>query len=146
MNRLMTTPLAVVGLFLLFSAGESAAVFGAEAAARGRPNIGFIMADDVGDEAIGCYGGTSYKTPHLDELARTGMRFRHCYSMPVCHPTRVCLLTGRYPFRLKHQRWGTFPKSAEKQTFAHVMKRAGYATAIAGKWQLTMLDRILAFF
>ncbi len=108
-----------------------------------RPNILYILADDVGCETLGCYGGTSYQTPHLDRLAESGMRFRHCYSMPVCHPTRICLLTGRYPFRLDHPRWGSFPKSVEEQTLAHVLKRAGYATAVAGKWQLTMLGRDL---
>jgi len=104
-----------------------------------RPNILFIMADDVGCDALGCYGGQSYATPRLDELAAGGMRFRFCFSMPVCHPTRICLLTGRYPFRHGHPNWGSFPPQAEQQTFAHVLRRAGYATAIAGKWQLTMM-------
>ncbi|MCH7727897.1 MAG: sulfatase-like hydrolase/transferase [Planctomycetes bacterium] len=105
------------------------------------PNIVLIMADDLGCETLGSYGGTSYKTPHLDRLAAGGMRFRHCYSMPVCHPTRVCFLTGRYPFRLGNPKWGSFPKSEETRTIAHVLKRAGYATAIAGKWQLTLLGK-----
>ena len=104
-----------------------------------RPNILLIMADDVGTEVLGCYGGRSFQTPHLDALAESGMRFRHCYSMPVCHPTRICLLTGRYPFRLGHPRWGSFPAAAEQQTIAQTLKRAGYTTAIAGKWQLTLL-------
>ena len=105
------------------------------------PNIVLIMADDVGVETLGCYGGESHKTPHLDALAKGGVRFHHCYSMPVCHPTRVTLLTGRYPFRLKHPRWGTFPKAEEKHTLPHLLKRAGYATAIAGKWQLVLQKR-----
>ncbi len=105
-----------------------------------RPNILLILADDVGREAIGCYGGQSPATPHIDQLARTGLRFRHCYSMPVCHPTRVCLLAGRYPFRLGHPPWGTFPAVAEGQTLAQVLRGAGYATAIAGKWQLALLQ------
>ncbi|HIM30593.1 MAG TPA: Cerebroside-sulfatase, partial [Planctomycetes bacterium] len=67
-----------------------------------RPNIVLIMADDVGCDAIGCYGGESYPTPHIDRLAADGMRFKHCYSMPSCHPTRIFLLTGRYPRRLKN--------------------------------------------
>lgn len=104
-----------------------------------RPNIVLILADDVGCEPLGCYGGSSYKTPNLDRLAAGGMRFRHCYSMPSCHPTRINLLTGRYPFRLRNPKWGSFPKAVEKQTIAHTMKNAGYATAVAGKWQLTML-------
>ena len=63
------------------------------------PNILFIFADDVGQEVLECYGGQSYPTPHLNELARTGMKFNHAYSMPVCHPSRLTLMTGRYPFR-----------------------------------------------
>lgn len=102
------------------------------------PNILFILADDVGVETLGCYGGTSYPTPHIDALARSGLRFQHCYSMPVCHPTRITLLTGKYPFRLKHPRWGTFPREEEKTTVAQRLKRLGYATAIAGKWQLVL--------
>lgn len=106
-----------------------------------RPNILFIMADDLGCETLGCYGGTSYETPHLDRLAKKGMRFRHCYSMPVCHPSRVCLLTGRYPFRWGDPRWGSFPAAAEKKTMARLLRDGGYATAVAGKWQLTLLKR-----
>lgn len=104
-----------------------------------KPNILLILADDVGREVLGSYGGTSYSTPHLDRLARTGLRFEHAYSMPVCHPSRICLMTGRYPFRLGHPVWGTFPDQWEERTLPQVLKRAGYATAIAGKWQLTLL-------
>ena len=103
------------------------------------PNIVFILADDLGIEPLGCYGGTSFQTPHLDGLAAAGMRFQHCYSMPVCHPTRVCLLTGRYPRHIGQPRWGTFPRELESQTLAQRLKQAGYATAVAGKWQLTLL-------
>jgi arylsulfatase A len=104
-----------------------------------RPNIVLILADDVGREVLGCYGGASYGTPNIDRLAEGGIRFDHAYTMPVCHPTRVCLLTGQYPFRLGHPEWGTFPRSMEKRTLANVLKQAGYATAIAGKWQLSLL-------
>ncbi len=104
-----------------------------------RPNILLIMLDDVGREAIGCYGGESYKTPRIDQLAAAGMRFEHVYSAPVCHPTRICLMTGQYPFRLGNPDWGTFPARAEMQTIAHELKKAGYATAIAGKWQIALL-------
>ncbi|MHC4437075.1 MAG: sulfatase-like hydrolase/transferase [Planctomycetota bacterium] len=103
-----------------------------------KPNIVLIMADDVGCEPIGAYGGQRWKTPNVDALAKGGMRFDYCFSMPVCHPTRICLMTGKYPFRLDSD-WGTFPKGEEQNTVAHVLKRAGYATAIAGKWQLTLL-------
>ena len=108
-----------------------------------QPNFLFIMGDDIGLETLGCYGGESYRTPRLDALARTGMRFEHCYSMPVCHPSRVCLLTGKYPFRMGRPRWGDFPKAEEKNTFAHLLKKSGYATAVAGKWQLTLMKNNL---
>jgi arylsulfatase A-like enzyme len=112
-----------------------------QAEASRQPNVLVILADDLGQETLGCYGGESYKTPHLDRLARGGIRFRHCYSMPVCHPTRITLLTGRYPFRLDNPRWGTFPQAEEKQTIAQVMRSGGYRTAIAGKWQLILMKQ-----
>lgn len=109
------------------------------ASSNDRPNILFILADDVGQEVLGCYGGQSYATPHLDELARTGMKFRHGYSMPVCHPTRLTLMTGKYPFRHGRVTWGDFPKTEEPYTWANVVAESGYATYIAGKWQLCLL-------
>jgi len=109
------------------------------ASAESRPNILFILADDVGQEVLGCYGGQSYETPHLDELARTGMKFRHGFSMPVCHPTRLALMTGKYPFRHGQVTWGDFPESEEPFTWANLAQDAGYATYIAGKWQLCLL-------
>ena len=108
-----------------------------------KPNIVFILADDVGCEPLGCYGGTSYPTPNIDRLAETGMKFRHCYSMPVCHPTRTTFISGQYPLHTGNPRWGSYPKSLEKQTVAHRMKRGGYATAVAGKWQLALLGKDL---
>jgi len=106
-----------------------------------KPNILLILADDVGREVLGCYGGSSYKTPNIDQLAKQGTRFDHCYVMSVCHPTRVALLTGRYPFRLGGPKWGSFPIAEQSNTFAQVMKRAGYSTAVAGKWQLALLKK-----
>ncbi len=108
-----------------------------------RPNVLLIMADDVGVEALGCYGGESYKTPRLDALAEGGMKFLHCYSMPVCHPTRITLMTGRYPFRTGNPKWGAFPKEEEQHSIGQVMKQAGYATAVAGKWQICMMKNDL---
>jgi arylsulfatase A len=99
-----------------------------------RPNIILIMADDLGFECLGCYGSASYKTPVLDELARTGMRFEHCYSQPLCTPSRVKIMTGRSNAR-NYVRFGVFDFT--ERTFAHVMKGADYDTCIVGKWQLT---------
>jgi len=98
-----------------------------------RPNIILIMADDQGYECLGAYGSASYRTPVLDELARTGMRFEHCYSQPLCTPSRVQIMTGRYNHR-NYTQFGHFDYT--ERTFAHVLKDAGYATCVAGKWQL----------
>lgn len=116
-----------------------ALVGSALAAVPEKPNIVFIMADDVGDQAIGCYGGQSYSTPRVDALAAAGVRFRHCYSMPVCHPSRIAIMTGKYPFKVGSPRWGSFPKAEEAASIGNRLKKLGYATAVAGKWQLTML-------
>ena len=123
--------------WLVLLAGDVAGDQVAQAATS--PNIVFILADDVGREVLGSYGGTSYDTPQLDRLAREGIRFEHAYVMPACHPTRITLLTGQYPFRTGHPRWGTFPAAAEPRTLAQVLRTAGYRTAIAGKWQLGQL-------
>ncbi len=96
-------------------------------------NIVLIMADDLGWECLGCYGSTRYRTPALDEMARTGARFNHCYAQPLCTPTRVQLLTGQYNFR-NYIGFGVL-KPGEK-TFGHMMQAAGYATCVVGKWQL----------
>ena len=104
-----------------------------------QPNILFILADDVGSEVLECYGGESYRTPRLNHLASQGLQFTHAYAMPACHATRTTLLSGQYWIRMGRPEWGTFPVEAEDRTVAQVLKRAGYATAIAGKWQLTLL-------
>ena len=98
-----------------------------------RPNIVLIMVDDLGAEAIGCYGGSDYSTPHIDALARSGMRFEHAHSTPLCTPTRVRIMTGRGSLR-SYQRFSIL--HPEERTFAHHLGEAGYATAVAGKWQL----------
>lgn len=103
-----------------------------------QPNILFILADDVGTEVLGCYGGQSYETPRIDSLAADGQKYRHCYSMPVCHPSRLAIMTGLYPNDLTNQKWGSFPVEMESKTIAHAMKFAGYKTAVAGKWQLAI--------
>jgi arylsulfatase A-like enzyme len=103
------------------------------AAAPVRPNIVLILADDVGYECLGCYGGTSYRTPNLDRLASTGTRFTHAYATPLCTPTRLQLMTGQYNFR----NWRAFGvMNPKERSFGHWMRDAGYRTCIAGKWQL----------
>ncbi|MFA6563007.1 MAG: sulfatase-like hydrolase/transferase [Verrucomicrobiia bacterium] len=101
--------------------------------AADKPNIVLILADDLGYECIGANGGASYKTPVLDKLAATGARFEHCYAQPLCTPTRVQIMTGIYNVR----NYTTFGRLDPKcVTFANILKQAGYATCIAGKWQL----------
>ena len=102
-----------------------------------KPNILFIMADDLGIEGLSCYGSDSYKTPRLDELAAGGIRFSHAYSQPLCTPTRVQIMTGKY----NHRNWTYFGiLDPEERTFGHLMQDAGYKTCIAGKWQLQSYD------
>ncbi len=98
-----------------------------------KPNIVLIMADDLGYETIGANGGTSYKTPVLDRLAATGARFEHCYAQPLCTPSRVKIMTGRHNVR-NYVKFGYL--DTKETTFGHILKEAGYATCIAGKWQL----------
>ncbi|RZO60613.1 MAG: arylsulfatase A [Limisphaerales bacterium] len=101
-------------------------------------NIILIMADDSAADNYGCYGSTFFKTPILDRLANTGAKFNHCYSEPVCTPSRVKIMTGRSGVR-NYVQFGTLDK--DEITFGNIMKKAGYATAIAGKWQLHNGDR-----
>ncbi|MEO6254659.1 MAG: sulfatase-like hydrolase/transferase [Ferruginibacter sp.] len=98
-----------------------------------KPNIILILADDLGVETLGSYGGSSYKTPNLDLLAANGMRFNQAYATPLCTPTRLHLMTGKYNFR-NYKAFGFLP--AGETTFAHLLKSNGYATGVFGKWQL----------
>jgi arylsulfatase A len=102
-------------------------------AATGKPNIVLILADDLGYETIGANGGTSYQTPVIDRLAATGVRFEHCYAQPLCTPSRVQLMTGIYNVR-NYLAFGRLDRG--ETTFAHLLKKQGYATCVAGKWQL----------
>ena len=91
------------------------------------------MADDIGYEAFGAYGSQQYSTPTVDRLASAGVRFTHAYSTPVCTPSRVEVLTGKSNIR-NYVDFGTLAPG--QYTFANLFKDAGYASAIAGKWQL----------
>ena len=103
------------------------------AQANDQPNIILIMADDMGYEALSSNGSESCKSPNLDKLAAKGVRFTNCFSNPICTPSRVKLMTGQYNVR-NYVKFGWLDR--EQTTFAHQLKAAGYATAIAGKWQL----------
>jgi len=106
-----------------------------------RPNIVLINADDLGYGDLSCYGATKLKTPNIDRLAREGRRFTDAHSASaVCSPSRFGLLTGQYPLRKNF--WGPtnlyqeLTIGTDQPTLASVLKSAGYATAIVGKWHL----------
>ena len=107
--------------------------------AADRPNIIVILGDDVGLGNVSCCGADNFKTPHLDALAKEGVRFSRCYAMPQCSPSRCVLLTGRYPFRTGFTFNNTRDAIIDPQRdvmIPAVMKQAGYVTASVGKWHV----------
>jgi arylsulfatase A len=113
------------------------------ASAAAKPNVIFILADDMGYGDLGCFGQTKIKTPNIDRLAAEGMRFTQAYAgTTVCAPSRSALMTGQHtghcPIRgnkeIKPE--GQEPMPADTFTLGHLMKRAGYTTGAIGKWGL----------
>ena len=124
-------------------------------ASTNRPNIVFILVDDLGWKDLGCYGSEFYDTPNLDKLARKSVRFTNAYSAsPVCSPTRAAIMSGKHPARINITDWipGMSPSRAadpllltpedihnlphEEITIAEKYKAEGYHTFFAGKWHL----------
>ncbi|HSU68370.1 MAG TPA: sulfatase-like hydrolase/transferase, partial [Tepidisphaeraceae bacterium] len=123
------------------------------AAETAKPNVVFILADDLGWRDLGCYGSTFYETPNLDALAKAGIRFTNAYAAcNVCSPTRASIMTGKYPARLHLTDWlpgrPDMPSQKmlrahlidhlplEEVTIAEALKAGGYATGFIGKWHL----------
>lgn len=100
------------------------------------PNIILFMADDIGHECYGVNGSTQYKTPNINKLAEESVYFEHCYSNPVCTPSRNKIMTGLSNVRNYSEFLHMHPTAAGHDTFAHMLKSAGYKTCVAGKWQL----------
>jgi len=125
--RTLLTILALLNLAAPYS-------FAVEAVSR--PNIIFILADDLGIGNVSCYGADNFKTPNIDRLARDGLRFTHAYTAPLCGPSRALILTGRYAFRTgasNQDATGRITPAAETM-MPGVLKPAGYVTAAIGKW------------
>lgn len=127
----------------LLAAGAGATARSAFAARPERPNIVFILADDLGYGDLSCYGRPDYQTPVLDEMAKQGIRFTDAYASPVCTPTRVAFHTGRYPQRLEvglqeplEDRNMTLGIPERHPTVASLVQKAGYHTTLIGKWNL----------
>jgi len=127
------------GLITLLAASALACceltLHAAEAPSR-KPNIIFILADDLGINGVSSFGADAFKTPNIDTLAKSGMRFEHCYAAPLCGPSRALLLTGRYAYRtgMTGNDSGPLLKPAEEIMTPKVLKTAGYVTAMCGKW------------
>ncbi len=133
----------VVAVFLFLAIGSSTLVGG-----EVRPNVVIIMADDMGYETIGAYGGLDFETPRLDQMAAEGVRFSRMYTSPVCTPSRMTLHTSLYAD--EHGYTGVLPVhrgTREKVdfdqafgTFAQQFRAEGYHTCVTGKWQLATLS------
>ena len=113
-----------------------------------RPNVVLILADDIGANELGVYGHPTHHTPQLDQLAERGVHFATAYATPVCHPSRFMLLTGQYPhhsgvFHFSGRAGGPPVENqgaddvSAHTTLGHLFQSAGYATALAGKWQMS---------
>lgn len=101
-----------------------------------KPNIIFVLADDLGIDGVSCYGADFYKTPEIDKLAKTGIRYTNAYTAPLCGPSRAMILTGRYAFRtgaVNQDQTGEF-KPSDEIMMSKILKTAGYTTSMIGKW------------
>ena len=143
MSRLSAFPMFLLGFWLVSLDGGKLKASEQAQPQVGRPNIVFILADDLGYRELGCYGQTKIRTPHLDQLAAEGLRLTQHYSgNAVCAPSRCVLMTGRDPGHAwirnnsEMQPEGQKPIPASEVTIAELLKAQGYVTGAFGKWGL----------
>ena len=132
-------------LLIPFANAQTSKPATAEATAR-KPNILYIVADDLGWKDVGFNGATDVKTPNIDALAAGGAKFKQFYVQPMCTPTRAALMTGRYPFRYGLQTIviptaASYGLDTTEWLMPQALKEAGYNTAIIGKWHLGHADK-----
>ena len=143
-KKSIKSTLIVITTILLISCGNTKSKHVTINTQHQKPNILFILLDDMGKEWVSQYNADDIDTPNIDLLAKTGMQFNNAWSMPQCTPSRVTFMTGQYPFRhgwVNHYdvpRWGHGANfdSEKNPSIAKIMKKAGYKTCIAGKWQI----------
>lgn len=101
-----------------------------------KPNIIFILADDLGIGNVSCYGADNYSTPNIDKLAKEGIRFNHMFTAPLCGPSRALIMTGRYAFRTgaSNQDATTLMKQENEKMIPQILSPAGYVSSCVGKW------------
>jgi len=110
-------------------------ILASQCLAADKPNVIFILADDLGIGNVGCYGADNYKTPHIDKLAAKGTRFTHCFTAALCGPSRAMIMTGRYAFRNGSSNQDACQVMPNKELqLGRVFQTAGYKTASIGKW------------
>jgi len=130
---MLTRILVALLVATLFTAPATAAM----GAKPKRPNIIFILADDLGYGDLGCYGQQKIKTPNLDKMARQGLRFTQAYAgSTVCAPSRCALMTGKHTGHCRIRGNALVPLEPTDTTIAAILRAAGYATGLIGKWGL----------